>query len=334
MAKYSDDLPNLNTKDIFLSNYGVLMSAWFNHGLTPGPKNTTIHFMDDPKAVKFLEDTYSMVADFVLNTCKVGYIFEPISSWKASLEIAQNDLGYSMEKWQELLRKVVDLGVKIRTKFEQEAIAKAKDCKPILITMCIGPKEGGYKLGTRMTVEQAKEYHLPQVEFFSKQPEVDYLSAMTFSDPIELIGLVMAAKECRMKIAVSMTVEKHDGKLISGYSIEEAIKLIDKETESWPIFYCINCSHPSFFRNFYFEGADQDWAKRIRYLKCNASSKSHDELDNSDTLDAGDPLEFGRQVAEIVKRSDGNINMVYGCCGTNMEHIKETARSIGVWKES
>ena len=62
-----------------------------------------------------------------------------------------------------------------------------------------------------------------------------------------------------LQIAVSFTLET-DGNLPIGQSLKDAIIQIDEETNQGPIYYMINCAHPTHF-NFlfgnYFQNQDQ-----------------------------------------------------------------------------
>ena len=49
-----------------------------------------------------------------------------------------------------------------------------------------------------------------------------------------------------MPLALSFTLET-DGNLPSGQSLVEAIERVDAETDEYPVYYMINCAHPSHF---------------------------------------------------------------------------------------
>ena len=53
----------------------------------------------------------------------------------------------------------------------------------------------------------------------------------------------------------------------------------------------INCAHPTHFEHV-LERAGGPGVDRIGGLRANASVKSHAELDDSEELDAGDPLDL------------------------------------------
>jgi len=86
----------------------------------------------------------------------------------------------------------------------------------------------------------------------------------------------------------------------------------------------INCAHP-----IHFEGAmpaGENWTKRVRGLRCNASKRSHQELNDAPDLDAGDPVELGGQYRDLLVRHP-QINVLGGCCGTDHRHIQCISRA-------
>ena len=60
--------------------------------------------------------------------------------------------------------------------------------------------------------------------------------------------------------------------------------------------------------------------KRILGVKANASAKSHAELDESETLDAGDPADLGGATGQLT-RSFPTMRILGGCCGTDHRHV-------------
>lgn len=55
-------------------------------------------------------------------------------------------------------------------------------------------------------------------------------------------------------------------------------------------------------------------------VKANASTKSHAELDESETLDAGDPVDLGRRYRDL-RQSFPTMRILGGCCGTDHRHV-------------
>jgi S-methylmethionine-dependent homocysteine/selenocysteine methylase len=119
-----------------------------------------------------------------------------------------------------------------------------------------------------------------------------------------------------------------DGRLPSGQDLGEAIEQVDAETGDGPAYYMINCAHPS-----HFDGAIEaagGWRERIRGLRANASTKSHEELDEATELDEGDPADLASRYAALRSRLP-HLNVLGGCCGTDQRHVREIR---DVWPSS
>lgn len=127
-----------------------------------------------------------------------------------------------------------------------------------------------------------------------------------------------------MPVVISFTVET-DGKLPSGMEIGEAITAVDNATGRYPIYFMINCAHPSHFDQALASGAP--WLERIRGVRANASTKSHAELDEATTLDAGDPIDLGQRYRTL-RQALPDMNVLGGCCGTDHRHIAAMAEAI------
>lgn len=62
----------------------------------------------------------------------------------------------------------------------------------------------------------------------------------------------------------------------------------------------------------------------MRGLRANASRQSHAELNEATALDIGDPIELGREYADL-KRRLPRLNVMGGCCGTDHRHVEQIA---------
>ena len=125
-----------------------------------------------------------------------------------------------------------------------------------------------------------------------------------------------------MPVAIAFTVET-DGRLPTGQALGDAIAQVDAATASYPAYYMLNCAHPSHFEKTL--AALGPSVRRIRGLRANASTKSHSELNESATLDAGDPRELGRDHARL-KQAHADLNVFGGCCGTDGRHVEAIAK--------
>jgi homocysteine S-methyltransferase len=121
-----------------------------------------------------------------------------------------------------------------------------------------------------------------------------------------------------MPVTISFTTET-DGRLPSGEPLDEAIARTDEATHRYPVYYMLNCMHPTHLAAAMERPGD--WRDRIRGLRANASRRSHAELDESPDLDAGDPVELGRQYLEL-RRALRRLSVVGGCCGTDHRHVE------------
>ena len=124
-----------------------------------------------------------------------------------------------------------------------------------------------------------------------------------------------------MPVVISFTVET-DGKLPSGQPLHDTIMQVDAATNYGPVYYMINCAHPTHFEQV-LTGA---WVERIRGLRANASTMSHAELDEAEELDAGDPVDLGYRY-NLLKDRLPNLTVLGGCCGTDHRHIEEIYRA-------
>jgi homocysteine S-methyltransferase len=96
------------------------------------------------------------------------------------------------------------------------------------------------------------------------------------------------------------------------------------ETDGYPAYYMINCAHPSHFVGVLDKEAN--WMTRIAGLRANASMRSHQELNDSPDLDAGDPIALGDDYAHLLTMLP-RLRVLGGCCGTDLRHIGEIARA-------
>jgi homocysteine S-methyltransferase len=87
----------------------------------------------------------------------------------------------------------------------------------------------------------------------------------------------------------------------------------------------INCAHPSHFESAL--DIDQDWARRLRGIRANASRRSHAELDEAGELDAGDPDELAGDYKRLLSARP-HVTVLGGCCGTDHRHIAAIARTV------
>ena len=61
-------------------------------------------------------------------------------------------------------------------------------------------------------------------------------------------------------------------------------------------------------------------------MRANASRKSHQELDEAEELDEGDPAELADSYVALRGKLRA-MNIVGGCCGTDERHVAAVCRA-------
>jgi S-methylmethionine-dependent homocysteine/selenocysteine methylase len=310
MPKYRNQLPQLSDH-FFLTDGGIETTLIFHEGLEL-PDFAAFDLLKDAAGYESLRKyfrTYAAIA----KSYQAGFILES-ATWRASSDWGQK-LGYSARELADLNRKAIELLRDIRDEYETAD-------SPMVISGCIGPRGDGYNPTALMSAEEAQQYHTAQIGVFS-QSEADMVTAITMNYVEEAIGIARAAKAAGLPSAISFTVET-DGKLPTGQTLREAIERVDEATQGAPAYYMINCAHPQHFESVL--AAGEAWTERIRGLRANASTKSHAELNDSVELDAGDPVEFGRQHRALLDQLK-HLNVFGGCCGTDHRHVEEICKA-------
>lgn len=236
-----------------------------------------------------------------------GFILDA-PTWRAGTAWA-GPLGQSVHDVIETNIRAVSFAGELRAKHE------TSEC-PILINGLVGPAGDAYAPDTQISEHDALLIHAPQIHALGKAG-VDMVSAMTLTHSAEAIGIVRASKEIDTPVVIAFTLET-DGRLPSGQSLGDAVNEVDQATGGGPIYYMINCAHPDHFQDAVASGVG--WTSRIGGIRSNASRMSHAELDESEVLDDGDPVELGHLNSELLKFLP-NIKVIGGCCGTDHRHV-------------
>lgn len=310
MSKYRKNLPQLSN-EIFITDGGIETTLIFQEGLEL-PDFAAFHLLKNDDGYQALEKYFRTFAALARDY-EAGFILES-ATWRASSDWGAK-LGYSENEMADVNRKAIDLLKDIRGEFENE---KTK----MVISGCVGPRGDGYIPTDAMSAEDAQQYHTPQIKTFS-ETDADMVTAITMNYVEEAIGITDAAKAFGMPVAISFTVET-DGKLPTGQTLKDAILSVDKATNNAPVYYMINCAHPTHFQDVL--DADEEWTERIQGIRANASTKSHAELNESVELDVGNPSDLGRRYRELLSRLK-NLNVLGGCCGTDHRHIEEICKA-------
>ena len=207
--------------------------------------------------------------------------------------------------------------------FLREVARPYEDEVEILYVGIVGPRGDAYSLNRTITEDDAEDYHSVQIETL-KRAQVDLVSALTFNNVPEAVGVSRAAARAGLPLTVSFTLDS-TSRLKSGPSLKQAIEATDAAAgDARPDFYGINCSHPLEFEPALEPG---DWIKRIRSLRPNAAMMEKQQLCKIGHLVDGNPPELGGQMGSLARRYP-HIDIWGGCCGTWETHLDEIARNV------
>ncbi|KIX06754.1 uncharacterized protein Z518_04730 [Rhinocladiella mackenziei CBS 650.93] len=313
-AKYRHSLPQLNSSNLLLTEGGIETTLVYKKGFHL-PEFASGPLLLTPEGTKALQDCHASYIDIALRH-KRGIIVET-QTWRSS-RIWCDKLGFSENEMMKLNRRAVAFLEDVRREYET-------DTTPIVVSGNLGPLSDAYHNSTqRLSVQDMIAVYRDQVQALC-EAGVDMLSIMTLADTTEAIAAVQLAKEFGIQILVSFSVET-DGKLLNGVTLEDAIRTVDKATESYAAYFGINCAHPSHFHPT-LRMMDPSVLSRIGEIRANASRRSHQELDNSEFLDRGDPTDLGRSFKDLIQLLPG-LKVVGGCCGTDPEHVEAIASNV------
>lgn len=304
-ARYRNALPQLDNR-LFLLDGGMETKLIFIDGVDL-PLFAAFNLVLTPEGEQILEDYFQPFVELAVRSGR-GLILET-PTWRASQDWG-DQLGLTAGDMAAINRRSAVLMEQIRERHERPDT-------PMVISGCLGPRGDGYVADKSMTVAQARAYHQAQIDAFRDSP-ADMVAALTLNTVEEATGIVHAAQNAGMPVAISFTTETN-GHLPSGVSLREAIEAVDQATDQGPVYYLVNCAHPDHFGHVLEPGAP--WTRRIRGLRANASRKSHQELDGSEELDIGDPAELGQLYSSLRRRFD-HLTVLGGCCGTDIRHIE------------
>lgn len=306
MPKYRKSLPQLSDR-IFLTDGGLETTLIFKDGLAL-PHFASFPLIETEGGRRTLESYFEGYIDIALRA-KTGFLLDT-ATWRANPDWAAR-LGYSGARLDAVNRASVEHLMELRTRFETAET-------PMVVSGAIGPRGDGYVADGTMSAEQSRDYHLPQIESFHAAG-ADMTAAYTINYVEEAIGIALAAQSVGLPVAISFTLET-DGRLPSGMALGDAIGTVDAASDAYPVYYMINCAHPTHFAHVL--ETDLPWVKRIRGIRGNASTRSHAELDSAPDLDAGDPVDFGMRYSALRNRH-GQLTILGGCCGTDCRHVEQ-----------
>jgi S-methylmethionine-dependent homocysteine/selenocysteine methylase len=297
------DAPRWSPAAPVVTDGGMETDLIFHHGVDL-PHFASFPLVETPEGRALLEDYYDGYAAIARDT-GMGLMLES-PTWRASQDWGTL-LGYSPQALAAVNQTAIGLLAEMRERY----LASIPE---VIVGGVVGPRGDGYHPDRLLSADEAEEYHTPQIDAFARAG-VDLVTGYTLTHADEAIGMVRAARAAGLPVVISFTVET-DGRLPTGDSLARAVATVDDA--GGPDHFLVNCAHPLHLAFALAEpGA---WRDRIAGLRCNASTKSHAELDEATELDEGDLDLFVSAHARLNPLLP-NLSIIGGCCGTDSRHV-------------
>jgi len=196
----------------------------------------------------------------------------------------------------------------------------------IMIGGMMACKGDAYRPEEALSKEDAAKFHDEQAKALANS-NLDFIKAATLPAASEAYGIASAISAYRVPYILSFVVRK-DGSILDGTPLHAAIDLIDSEIYPEPVFYMVNCVHPTIFEQAVTHNLNisENITGRIMGFQANTSEKSPEELDDLSYLDTYDPGEFAELMISLHKKF--GIKVLGGCCGSDRRHIAEIAKRL------
>jgi homocysteine S-methyltransferase len=304
--------PNSQPGVLYLTEGGQETELMYKHGHEL-PEFAMYPLLDDRRAVADLTDMYTryleVAAAHGLVALMGGLDYRASPDWASKLGISSDGLAELQLRSIEFLRSLA-------RPFQGQI-------PQILIVGIVGPRGDAYGQNRTITADEAEAYHAVQIETL-RQAGVDLVSALTFNNIPEGVGVARAAANAGLPLSLSFMVDP-TGRLLTGPTLRDAVETVDAQAgDAQPDFYGINCSHPVEFEPALVPGS---WLERIRSLRPNASIADKQALCQIGHLEAGDPEALGAQMGALARRLP-HLDIFGGCCGTWDDHLRAIAQQL------
>lgn len=307
----STRFPENQSGQYFLTEGGVATELMYRWGfdLPEFAIYPLLEIKDSRQAIRALYQQYlDVVAQYQLSALVGGLDYRASPDWAAKLGYSKSSLRDAHLASIQFLRDI--------------AGPYQGDIKQTLFSGYVSPRAEVYGDGASMTIQEAEDYHRVQLMTL-KEAEVDLVWAMTFNNPAEAIGVVKAAKQLNLAVAVSFSLNRRH-RLSTGSTLADAVKIVDIATESYAEFFSIDNSHPVEFEPAIEEAP---WMQRIRCVRPNAVTLDKVAICKPSYWEEGKPAELGQQMADLGQRFP-HLDIWGGSRGTSHLHLQEIARHL------
>lgn len=290
----------LSAESRFVSDGGMETDLIYHRGVDL-PSFASFPLIEDAAGRNHLADYYDGFAAIAVRA-GAGLLLEA-PTWRANPDWGAT-VGYDTSALDRVNRAAIEFLWEIRQRWTE--------IEQVAVSGVIGPRGDGYVAGERHDVVTSAQYHRPQIKSLAAAG-ADLAHAMTMTNSAEAAGIVQAANDVGLPVAISFTVET-DGRLPDGSSLDRAIA--DVSAVGTAAYFGINCAHPDHIA----VGLDTPAAQSIAALRPNASRLTHAELDVATDLDEGDVAELRAGLDSLREMLPG-LQILGGCCGTDARHV-------------
>lgn len=192
---------------------------------------------------------------------------------------------------------------------------------PVYIGGLIGPKNDCYSPEQALSVAEAEQFHAWQINELV-EAGVDCILAQTMPALTEASGMAKALEQTGTPYIISFVIGKN-GRILDGTTLPGAVKRMDEQLRTPPAAYMVNCVYPTFIR------PDEQPAElfgRLLGIQANASSKTHDELEGSQSLQQDSLEDWGKHMVRLHR--EFGVKILGGCCGTDDTYLRYVARIL------
>src|SRR6185436_1009867 len=155
MSKYRNQLPQLSER-LFLTDGGLETTLIFHDGIEL-PHFASFDLLKSEGGRARIRQYLERYIDLA-RRAGTGFVLESVT-WRANLDWGEK-LGYSRQALAEANRRAIELMVVLRDEHETARM-------PMVISGNIGPRGDGYKADSKMTAQDAQDYHSFQVDVFA-----------------------------------------------------------------------------------------------------------------------------------------------------------------------
>jgi S-methylmethionine-dependent homocysteine/selenocysteine methylase len=302
---------------VFLTEGGLDTTPIFLEGFDL-PSFAPYDLSNERKGFKAIKNYFNEYLQFAMDH-HMGFIMES-PTWRANRYWIQK-MGYPDSAINDINEKAIDLMLELREGFRDGITS-------VPLGGCIGPCGEGYVKEQVMTVGEAEKYHEDQIGIFSER-HVDFISARAINYVQEALGIVRAGNVVNIPVVICFSLEI-DGKLPSGMNLQEAISLIDNGVKGPPIYYMVNCAHPSHFLADIPAGSrsNKPWIKRIRGIRSNTTLQNHFESEGGKDCVMEDSIALAQAYGNL-KNHFKHLNIFGSYCGTDKQHLMTIIGALG-----